>query len=142
MSTDVDGFWSIQGFLYEIGDIIVVLRNFRSYSCDFSYYSSGFKSFSTAMSTDVDGFWSIQGFLYEIGDIIVVLGNSFRPYCRDCSSHYFSGFRSYSCEMKTEVQCFFRGFQYEIEENIVVLMNFRSSRNFSPYSNGFRSSST
>ena len=94
------------------------------------------------MSTDVHGFWSIQGFLYEIGDIIVVLGTSFRPYCRDCSSHSFSGFRSYSCEMKTEVQGFFRGFQYEIGENIAVLMNFRSSRNFSPYSKGFRSSST
>ena len=33
--TDVHGFWSIQGFFYEIGENIVVLGNFRSYSICF-----------------------------------------------------------------------------------------------------------
>ena len=43
--------------------------------------------------------------------------------------------------METDVGClFFKGFQYEIGENIVVVINFRFSRGFSPNSNGFRSS--
>ena len=39
--------------------------------------------------------------------------------------------------MKTEVQGFFRGFPYD-RENIVVLLNFRFSRDFMPYSSGFK----
>ena len=73
MSTDVHGFGPFMSFLYEIGDIIVVLRNFRNYSCDFSYYSSGFRSYSCEMKTEVQGFF--RGFQYEIGENIVVLMN-------------------------------------------------------------------
>ena len=44
MRPDNKFFGLFRGFLYEIGEIIVVLRNFRPYSRDFGTPSSGFRS--------------------------------------------------------------------------------------------------
>ena len=116
LRTDVHGFWSIQGFFYEIGENIVVLGNFRSYSICFSSYSSEFSIlYYTEMRTNIQVFWTFLGVsriklekilsfwrtLDLILEVLVIIPVSFRS----CNS-----------ETRTDVHGFWsiQGFFYEI----------------------------